>query len=422
MRIAYLIDQYPAVSHSFIRREILALERQGFEVVRISLRGWDDELVDPDDERERERTRYVLRDGARALLPAFLRVLFSQPARLLQALVLACRMSRRSDRALPRHMIYLAEACCILPWLRDVAHLHAHFATNSAEVAMLAHVLGGPRWSFTVHGTQVDNPQLFGMAHKLRRCTFVVAISSYARGQFYRFLPQHEWRKVHVVHCGLESTFDAENTSHSYATRQLVCVARLSEAKGHLLLVQAAALLQAQGLDFELVLAGDGELRADIEALIARHELQARVRLTGWISGAQVRQEILAARALVLPSFAEGLPVTLMEAMALRRPVISTFIAGIPELVVSGEHGWLVPAGDVDALAQAMRACLEASDDTLARMGQAARRRVLARHDVDVEASKLAALFRDGVVDHSSRQTMPQVSQNIQPRHQLEAD
>ena len=115
-------------------------------------------------------------------------------------------------------------------------------------------------------------------------------------------------------------------------------------------MVEAAHRLMVQGVDFELVLAGDGEMRGAIEALVIRHNLQGRVRITGWISGEQVRDEILAARALVLPSFAEGLPVVIMEAMALRRPVISTFVAGIPELVQPGEHGWLVPAGDVEAL------------------------------------------------------------------------
>jgi len=142
------------------------------------------------------------------------------------------------------------------------------------------------------------------------------------------------------------------------------------------------------------VLAGDGELRADIEALIERYKLRDRVRITGWISGARVREEVLAARALVLPSFAEGLPVVLMEAMALQRPVISTYVAGTPELVIPGEHGWLVPAGDVDALTQAVRACLDAPADVLKRMGEAAHQRVLERHDANRETAKLAALFR----------------------------
>jgi colanic acid/amylovoran biosynthesis glycosyltransferase len=152
--------------------------------------------------------------------------------------------------------------------------------------------------------------------------------------------------------------------------------------------------LVQQGVRVELVLAGDGEMRAEIEALVGELSLQAHVRITGWIGSEQVRAEILAARALVLPSFAEGLPVVIMEAMALRRPVITTYVAGIPELVIERENGWLVAAGDVEGLAQAMSSCLASSPEALAGMGEAARARVLARHDVDVEAGKLARLFR----------------------------
>ena len=121
------------------------------------------------------------------------------------------------------------------------------------------------------------------------------------------------------------------------------------------------------------------------------------MRITGWISGEQVRDEILAARALVLPSFAEGLPIVIMEAMALKRPVISTFVAGIPELVQPGEHGWLVPAGDVEALADVMRACLETPGEMLDRMGEAAHKRVIERHSVDTQAAKLSKLFQAAI-------------------------
>jgi glycosyltransferase involved in cell wall biosynthesis len=200
---------------------------------------------------------------------------------------------------------------------------------------------------------------------------------------------------VKVVHCGLDPDYFDTAASAPPPARRLVCVGRLTEQKGQSLLVEAAARLRASGEDFELVLAGDGHMRPAIEALIAKHNLQSCVRITGWISGDQVRREIEAARALVLPSFAEGLPVVLMEAMALHRPVISTYVAGIPELVTSGEHGWLVPAGDIDALEQAMRACLAASPADLARMGDAAFARVKERHHIDIEAAKLATLFRE---------------------------
>jgi len=208
MRIAYLINQYPKVSHSFMRREILALERQGFEVVRIALRGWAEEIVDEEDHLERKRTRYALREGASGLLLALARTMLTRPVCLIRALVLALRMGRRADRPLLVHLVYLAEACRIELWLRKsgVAHVHAHFGTNSAEVAMMVRVLGGPNWSFTVQGPE-------------------------------------EFDKVEFIRC---------------------------------------------------------------------------------------EKEILAARALVLPGFAEGLPVVIMEAMAPRPQIIGTLVAGIP--------------------------------------------------------------------------------------------
>lgn len=397
MRIAYLTNRYPAVSHSFIRCEILALERQGVEVVRVALRGWDAELPDPNDESERERTHYVLKSGAVPLLLALGRMAVTRPMRFARALQLAWRMSRRADRPLPIHLIYLAEACAIEPRLRsaDVEHLHAHFGTNSAEVAMLVRELGGPPWSFTVHGPEeFDKAPTIGLAEKLRRCSFAVAVSSYGRSQLYRLVAEKYWAKIHVVHCGIDPAFFADASEVTPEPNRLVCIGRLGEQKGQLLLVEAARRLATQGVDFQLVLAGDGDMRAELETLIAAHGLQDMVRITGWISGARVREELLAARGLVLPSFAEGLPVAIMEAMALRRPVISTYIAGIPELIRPGEHGWLVPAGDVEALVQAMRECLAAPTNVLIRMGESARRRVLERHDADKSASMLKDLFQ----------------------------
>jgi glycosyltransferase involved in cell wall biosynthesis len=400
MRIAYFINQYPKVSHSFIRREILALERQGFEVLRIALRGWDGELVDAEDVRERERTRYVLQGGLIGLLLATLRVLLANPLRFMAALGLALRMGRHADRPWPFHLVYLAEACRLLPWLRDfgAAHVHAHFGTNSAEVVMLAQALGGPPFSFTVHGPEeFDKPQFIHLDEKMRRAVFVVAISSYGRSQLFRWVDHAHWPKVKVVHCGLEAAFHAVAPVPLPAAPRLVCVGRLCEQKGQLLLMEAAQRLAAKGIAFEIVLAGDGEMRREVEALIALYGLHGRVRITGWISSDQVRAEILAARALVLPSFAEGLPVVIMEAMALRRPVLTTYVAGIPELVRPGENGWLFPAGAVDELAEAMADCLAQPDEVLQRMGEAAYRRVLERHDIDVEAAKLAGLFKESV-------------------------
>jgi colanic acid/amylovoran biosynthesis glycosyltransferase len=397
MKIAYLVNHYPAISHSFIRREILALERLGHEILRISIRGWTDTQRGAEDQREQARTRYVLRGGAVPLLVSFLHILATNPAGLFRAIVLTLKVGLRAERPLPVHLIYLLEACQVALWLRSerAQHLHVHFGTNSAEVAMLVGELGGPPWSFTAHGPEeFDKPKFIALPEKIRRARFVVAVSSFGRSQLFRNVPHSYWPKIKVVHCGLEPAFyQTDATAAAGGERRLVCVGRLCEQKGQLLLIEAARLLAERGTKFELVLAGDGEMRGEIEALTARYGLTDTVRITGWISSDEVRAEILAARALVLPSFAEGLPVVIMEAMALRRPVITTFVAGIPELIQHGEHGWLVPAGDLESLAGAMEECLRTAPEAITRMGESARQRVLQRHDVDKEAAKLAELI-----------------------------
>jgi glycosyltransferase involved in cell wall biosynthesis len=279
-----------------------------------------------------------------------------------------------------------------------VQHVHAHFGTNPAELAMLMRAMGGPSYSFTVHGPEeFDKPLALHLAEKMRRAAFVVAVSSFGASQLRRWVESTHWSKIRVVHCGLDDAFHAGAPASPPTGNRLVCVGRLCEQKGQLLLVMAAAALARRGRDFQLVLAGDGEMRGEIEALVAQLGLRDRVRITGWLSSQAVRQEILESRAMVLPSFAEGLPVVIMEAMALRRPVLSTYVAGIPELVRPGENGWLVPAGDVDQLADAMDAILALPSPELAVMGARGRERVVQRHSVTTEARKLAAHFYEAV-------------------------
>jgi colanic acid/amylovoran biosynthesis glycosyltransferase len=394
LKITYFINHYPKVSHSFIRREILALERRGFEIQRVALHGWADPLPDQDDQQERALTRYVLRRGALSLILPAIRELFRSPARFFNAVRLALKMSQESDRPLPYHLAYVAEACQVLQWMTEfgAVRIHAHFGTNSAEVAMLAHVLGGPAYSFTIHGpTEFLKP--IGLGEKIRRSSFVVAISCFCRSQLYMRARQEDWPKIKIVHCGLEESFHAFPSSMVAPTSRLVCVGRLSEEKGQLLLIDAVARLASKGINVDLVLAGDGPMRGAVEASIKNYALGAQIRITGWISSKAVRDEILAARALVLPTFAEGLPVVIMEAMALHRPVLTTYIAGIPELVKPGETGWLFPAGSVEDLMSAIADCLSKSTEELQKMGDAGHNRVLVRHSSDLEAAKLAQLF-----------------------------
>ena len=239
------------------------------------------------------------------------------------------------------------------------------------------------------------------MKRKIELSAFVAAISSYGRSQLFRWIPSEQWHKVKVVHCGLDASFCEGEMLPVPEARRLVCIGRLCEQKGQLLLIEAAAILKKAGESFELVLAGDGEMRPQIEAAIRQHGLESSVRITGWISGAQVRQELQAARAMILPSFAEGLPVVIMEAMAMERPVLSTYVAGIPELVLDGETGWLFPAGDVVAMAQVMSQCLGAPRSILIDYGQRAKSRVMLRHHIDKISMDLARNLIDSARLHT---------------------
>jgi glycosyltransferase involved in cell wall biosynthesis len=396
MKIAYLVNQYPKVSHSFIRREITGLEANQIEVKRFSIRSCSAELVDPADQAELEKTQFVLDVGGLGLLVASLRMLLIQPLRFAQTFRLMLKVSRYSERGFLRHVAYLAEACVLVQWLRreQITHVHAHFGTNPTTVAMFCGSLREISYSFTAHGPEeFDDIRGLGLSEKIKRAAFVVAVSSYGKSQLYRWCDHSQWSKIQVIHCGVEAGFLQQPLTPIPIEPCLVCVGRLSEQKGHLLLIEAASKLTAQGKSFKLVLVGDGELRSRLEALIQKYQLQGTIEITGWADTAQVQQQILAARALVLPSFAEGLPVVIMEALALGRPVLSTYVAGIPELVEPETCGWLIPAGSVEALANAMAVLLERPIQELEKMGQAGVERVAQDHNALKEAKKLAQLF-----------------------------
>lgn len=397
MRIAYLINQYPQPSQSFIRREILGLEALGHPVERFTLRRFDGALPDPTDASERTRTRAILSAGLLRMTLASLGAFFASPGRFLGALGCTVREGRRSDRGLLRQFICLAEACLLSGWLKgsQSEHLHAHFGTNSATVAMLASLLSGIPYSFTVHGPEeFDRAPGLGLRTKARLAKAVIAISEFGRGQLMRWTDQSDWQKIRIVHCGLDAQFLGQEPTPPPRTHRVVCVGRLVEQKAQLILVQAAALLKGRGIPIEIRLVGDGEMRGVIEAAIAREGLQETVKLLGTRSAEEVRGEMIAARVVAQPSLAEGLPVALMEAFALARPVVTTQIAGIPELV-DASCGWVVPPGSALRLADALADAMSRSEDELAAMGVVGRSRVLARHEIQMEVSKLASILAE---------------------------
>jgi glycosyltransferase involved in cell wall biosynthesis len=394
VKLAYLINTYPRASHSFIRREVQALERLGWEVQRFAMRSARSELVDPADIAEDARTEHVLKAGAWGVTKVALAWMARRPGRAMSALRLAWRCGVAANDRL-RHLIYLAEGAVIARRCYDlrIPHVHAHFGTNSTTVAMLAQALGGPSFSFTTHGPEeFDAPMALSLPEKLHRAAFAVAISSYGRSQLFRFATLPDWTRIHVVHCGIEPWRFSEPAVLPTGGPHLVAIGRLAEQKGFPLLIEAMAQARETTPTVHLTLVGDGPLRDELESRAASFGLQKHLTFAGWQDEAGVRAALAAATALILPSFAEGLPVVVMEAMAAGRPIIATSIAGVPELVTP-DVGWLVPAGDPAALAAAVATLARTPPETLQLMGMAARTRVLARHDINSEAEKLTTLF-----------------------------
>lgn len=401
MNIGYLMNTYPMSSTTFVRREIHALERLGHHIHRFAIRPHGIALVDPADIAEASRTEHILAVGAPRLIGSAVAWMSRRPRQSLAALRLALRCGAKGAGGAPgtggrlRHLIYLAEAAHVArrSTALHLTHIHAHFGTNATTVALLAHALGGPPYSFTVHGPEeFDAPLALSLGTKIEGAVFAAAISSFGRSQLCRWTTPAYWPRIKVVHCGIEpGRFSAAAPLPQHGPR-LIAIGRLSEQKGFALLIDAMAKAAPALPALHLTLVGDGPLRGALERQIAAHGLQDRITLAGWQDEAGVRAALNAATALILPSFAEGLPVVVMEAMASGRPIIATAIAGVPELVTP-DVGWLVPAGDPDALADAIQRLAATPPDERAAMGAAARERALSRHNIDTEVAKLAALI-----------------------------
>jgi glycosyltransferase involved in cell wall biosynthesis len=329
------------------------------------------------------------------LIAAFFLELASNPVGLGRGIALWLRLCANKHEVSPRMFAYLLQACHFRRKARvdGITHVHAHFATNPTAVAMLAHVMGGPSYSFTAHGPDefVDTAST-SVELKIQRAAFVLAISQFCRVQLVRASGMEYWEKIRIAHCGLpledftpEFTFSEEN--HDF-----VCIGRICPQKGQLLIPPAIALVRTEFPNVRVHFVGDGESRVELENAASEYGVAQHVVLHGWQHESAVKQLLAGSRALLLPSFAEGLPIVIMEAFALGRPVLSTFIAGIPELL-DNKCGWIFPAGSVQDLAAAMRSALRAAPAVLVEKAREGRARVEQRHDLRTLSPDLRELF-----------------------------
>lgn len=393
--IAYLVSEYPALSHTFIQREIAALRSEGREVLTASLRRTTGAHVAGEAEAEEAvRTFYVIETAKSpaALIGAGLAAL-ARPAALARAARLAWRTRAPGMAATLRQLFYLVEAMVLARHLRTggVRHLHCHFENAGCSVAMLTSELAGVPFSFTMHGPSIFfEPHRWRLGEKIARAKFVACISDFCRSQGMIFADPVHWTKMHIVHCGVDP--DRYGPADRTPGQHLMFVGRLAAVKGVAVLLRAVADLVADHPDLRLTLIGDGTERAGLEALTRDLGLGGVVTFAGPKTQDQVAEALATADLFVLPSFAEGVPVVLMEAMASSLPVVSTRIAGIPELVEDRVSGRLVPPGNQAALAEAIAALLAGGDDARA-MGRAGRAKIEAEFDIATEAAEIGRLI-----------------------------
>jgi glycosyltransferase involved in cell wall biosynthesis len=400
--VAYVVGRYPAVSHAFVQREVLALRDAGARVETVSIhRARPEDTLSAADRAEAEGTYALLPARLGALLAAHLSAAAS-PAAYLSTLAHALRSGPAGIRGRIWQLFYFVEA--IMLWRhcrrRGVRHLHAHHLNQASDAAMLAvryaNAAGAaPRWtwSFTMHGpNELYDVSRFRLAEKAASAATVVCISDFARSQVMGFAPEEVWPRLRVVHCGLDPTeFDGEAAADGDVFRVL-CVGRLVPFKGQSLLIEAIASLRRSGSDARLTLIGDGPSRVDLERRAHELGLDDAVTVAGAVGQDEIRSHYAAASAFCLPSFAEGVPVVLMEAMAMRLPVVTTRVMGISELVDDGDSGLLIRPGRIDELTAALGR-LARDPELRGRLGDRGREKVVAEFDVRDSGAQLAQLF-----------------------------
>lgn len=397
MRIVYLSSEYPAISHTFIYREIQALRDQGAEVCTASIRRPDHlQSMTAGEQSEAAKTFYIKDSSLIRLGRAHVRLVAQGPKAYWRMLRRAVRLSRQYTRNLFKALAYCAEAGLLLEWMqaKRVDHLHVHFANPAATVALIAQAYGSIEYSLSVHGPDIfANVHLSALPAKFEQASSIRCISHYCRSQVCSLIPAGHWDKTRIVRCGVDLDMFAPRPDPGNAVPEILCVGRLVPVKGQQVLIQACAQLVQEGYALHLTLIGDGPDRQSLEQAVADLNLQDQVTLTGAVGQDQVHGYLDQADLFVLPSFAEGVPVVLMEAMAKTVACVSTRITGIPELIEHGHDGLLCFPSDVEGLARCMRKLLD-SPDHRRKLGMQGRSKVAGYYSLPGNCRAMADFFR----------------------------
>lgn len=401
--VAYVLTHYPRTALTFIALEIQELERAGGRVTPIAVNlPTEEDLGSEMARRAADETAYLKAQGPVRLAASLLRTWLRHPARTTSLVRLAISSARLDLPLAARRLVHLAYACWSWSAVdgRGVRHFHAHFGQTPATIAWFTASVGSfssrepCTWSFTIHGFQdFADERITRLDLKVRSASFVVCVSDFTRAQLCRVTDPSTWDRFYVVRCGIDlDAFPYRPPPPVRRRARIVTVARLSPEKGHFTLLAAIRELIEHGVDVDLRIVGGGPAGPSIERAAALLGVDDRVTLPGELDPPQIAEELAGADLFCLPSFAEGIPVSIMEAMAVGVPVVTTYVGGIPELAIDDETALVVPASNSDELAGAIRRLVE--DENLRnRLASTARRLVQDRHDVQRNGEMLRALF-----------------------------
>jgi colanic acid/amylovoran biosynthesis glycosyltransferase len=426
VKLGYLTSQYPAPSHTFIRREVEALERRGLRVHTFSVRPPAlPTPVCPEDARAARRTSSILPVRPLRLLESHVWAALHSPRSYAGMLGDALRHRAPGATSLIWSMFHFAEAAVLARELhrRSITHLHNHFANSGANVGYLAARYLGIGWSLTLHGiSELDYPAGLLLADKIAAARFVACASHFGRAQAMRVCEPSEWPKLRIVRCGVPThAVPVPSPRSPDEPLRLLHVGRLAPEKGQHGLLDALGRALRRGADVRLRIAGDGPLQGALRREAHALGLGDHVTFLGRLPEAGVRSEMAIAHGFVLSSFMEGLPVVLMEAMAAGLPVIAPRVAGVPELVEDGCSGLLFDPSDWEGLAE--RICALAADPAMGyRLAVAGQRRALEGFDIDHVVEPLFEELQRlsppaPVVPFTRRSALAQVPKDIHRPH-----
>lgn len=403
--IAYLLSRYPAISHTFFLKEVLGLKQLGFSIGTCSINPPDrspDRLTAA--EAEEAGQTYYIKGGHWRNISTLLSVLLRHPGVCLRGLRVTLSLATSDVYRCLYLCLYLLEALLLGAWMkrRKLDHLHIHFGSAVATVGFLASHAWGFSYSLTIHGPdEFYDVEHYRLAEKFRDARFIFCISNFCRSQVMKYCPPNQWENLHVLRLGVDPEHFRSQSRTPDLIVQIICVGRLTPAKGHNVLLQSLVTLLQRGHKIHLTLIGDGSERTQLEDFVHRHQLAAFVTFLGALNHDETHARLAQCDIFALPSFAEGIPVALMEAMAMEIPCVSTVIAGIPELIHNEVDGLLVSASSSEELAAALER-LVVSPDLRRQLGSAARTKVISCYNLNENISRLANAFEQCLSDRKA--------------------